>query len=77
MLICYEVDKEYTLNIPAYAVLQAMGAATCILRRLYADGRYTVAKSPYFDQITTLLKAASKYVAGGQLILPSTIFYWR
>ena len=34
---------------------------------LYTDnGQYMAKKSPYFDQITTLLKARPKYVAGGQ-----------
>lgn len=66
-----KVDKEYThSNIPAaYALmLQTMGAATRVYYGdLYTDnGQYMAKKSPYFDQITTLLKARSKYVAGGQ-----------
>ena len=66
-----KVDKEYThSNIPAaYALmLQTMGAATRLYYGdLYTDnGQYMAKKSPYFDQITTLLKARSKYVAGGQ-----------
>lgn len=66
-----KVDKEYThLNIPAaYALmLQTMGAATRVYYGdLYTDnGQYMAKKSPYFYQITTLLKARSKYVAGGQ-----------
>ena len=66
-----KVDKEYThSNIPAaYALmLQTMGAATRVYYGdLYTDnGQYMAKKSPYFDQITTLLKARPKYVAGGQ-----------
>ena len=66
-----KVDKEYThSNIPAaYALmLQTMGAATRVYYGdLYTDnGQYMTKKSPYFDQITTLLKARPKYVAGGQ-----------
>lgn len=66
-----KVDKEYThSNIPAaYALmLQTMGVATRVYYGdLYTDnGQYMAKKSPYFDQITTLLKARSKYVAGGQ-----------
>lgn len=66
-----KADKEYThSNIPgAYALmLQTMGAATRVYYGdLYTDnGQYMAKKSPYFDQITTLLKARPKYVAGGQ-----------
>lgn len=66
-----KVDKEYThSNIPAaYALmLQTMGAATRVYYGdLYTDnGQYMAKKSPYYDQITTLLKARPKYVAGGQ-----------
>ena len=66
-----KVDKEYRhSNIPvAYAlVLQTMGAATRVYYGdLYTDnGQYMAKKSPYFDQITTLIKARPKYVAGGQ-----------
>ena len=66
-----KVDKEYThSNIPAaYALmLQTMGVATRVYYGdLYTDnGQYMAKKSPYFDQITTLLKARPKYVAGGQ-----------
>ena len=45
-----------------------MGAATRVYYGdLYTDnGQYMAKKSPYFDQITTLLKARPKYVAGGQ-----------
>ena len=66
-----KVDKQYThSNIPAaYALmLQTMGTATRVYYGdLYTDnGQYMAEKSPYYDQITTLLKARPKYVAGGQ-----------
>ncbi|MBM7635801.1 glycoside hydrolase family 70 protein [Streptococcus saliviloxodontae] len=65
------VTKKYThYNIPAaYALmLQTMGVATRVYYGdLYTDdGQYMATKSPYYDQITTLLQARSKYVAGGQ-----------
>ncbi|MGT2907169.1 glycoside hydrolase family 70 protein [Streptococcus dentiloxodontae] len=66
-----KVEKKYThYNIPAaYALmLQNMGQVTRVYYGdLYTDnGQYMETKSPYYDQITTLLQARSKYVAGGQ-----------
>ncbi|MBM7642307.1 glycoside hydrolase family 70 protein [Streptococcus loxodontisalivarius] len=65
------VDKKFThYNIPAaYAImLQNMGQATRVYYGdLYTDnGQYMETESPYHEQITTLLEARSKYVAGGQ-----------
>ena len=63
--------KEYThYNMPsAYAML--LTNKDVIPRVYYGDlytddGQYMATKSPYFDAIDALLKARTKYVAGGQ-----------
>lgn len=64
------VDKEYThYNIPAaYSLLltNMESVPRVYYGDLYTDnGQYTVTKSPYYDQITTLLQARIRYAAGG------------
>ena len=65
------VHKKYThFNIPAaYALL--LTNMESVPRIYYGDlftdnGQYMAVKSPYYDQITALLKSRIKYVAGGQ-----------
>lgn len=65
------VDKEYThYNIPAaYSLLltNMESVPRVYYGDLYTDnGQYMATKSPYYDQITTLLQARIKYAAGGQ-----------
>ncbi|WP_286783071.1 glycoside hydrolase family 70 protein [Streptococcus sp. UBA4344] len=65
------VHKQYThFNIPAaYALL--LTNMESVPRVYYGDlftdnGQYMAVKSPYYDQITALLKSRIKYAAGGQ-----------
>ncbi|SER35990.1 glycoside hydrolase family 70 protein [Streptococcus gallolyticus] len=65
------VHKKYThFNIPAaYALL--LTNMESVPRVYYGDlftdnGQYMAVKSPYYDQITALLKSRIKYAAGGQ-----------
>lgn len=65
------VNKEYThYNIPAaYSLLltNMESVPRIYYGDLYTDnGQYMETKSPYYDQITELLKARIKYSAGGQ-----------
>lgn len=65
------VDKEYThYNIPAaYSLLltNMESVPRVYYGDLYTDsGQYMATKSPYYDQITTLLQARIRYSAGGQ-----------
>ncbi|CBI13549.1 putative glucosyltransferase-T [Streptococcus gallolyticus UCN34] len=65
------VDKEYThYNIPAaYSLLltNMESVPRVYYGDLYTDnGQYMATKSPYYDQITTLLQARIRYAAGGQ-----------
>ncbi|MFH7309036.1 glycoside hydrolase family 70 protein [Weissella paramesenteroides] len=68
------VNKQYTqYNMPAaYAML--LTNKDTIPRVYYGDmytddGKYMATKSPYYDAISTLLKARIKYVAGGQTMV--------
>lgn len=67
------VHKKYThFNIPAaYALL--LTNMESVPRVYYGDlftdnGQYMAVKSPYYDQITALLKSRIKYAAGGQVM---------
>ncbi len=65
------VDKEYThYNIPAaYSLLltNMESVPRVYYGDLYTDnGQYMATKSPYYDQITTLLQARIRYAAGVQ-----------
>lgn len=64
-------DKKYTqFNLPsAYAIM--LSDKDVVPRVYYGDlytdnGQYMATKTPYYDAITSMLKARIKYVAGGQ-----------